>query len=180
MSAERERLRRMREVWRLDAPSAFEVATAVSRTRARRRTADGPSGLWLTSARWGSVGAVLGLAAALSFGARPPQSVTPIRPEALPATPPALGPEPSEPAEAKAADVPEERQSPVRARTRAVPKRSVNPPVAAEQPSEPARPDPSGAARWLAIGRGSDAGPIVVGLPKEGTSEPEREPIRNR
>ena len=177
---ERERLRRMRETWRRDAPSSFEVATAVGRVSARRRAGSNGGDVLATGARWGGLGAFLGLIAALALGAeRPAAGGTPIQPEALALAEPALGQALPKPArEAKPPEAPAAKQSERRPPARTPRMASSAPASEAAIPAEPTAPASSAAGRWLAIGRGSDAGPIVVGLPKDQTTEPASEPAR--
>jgi hypothetical protein len=168
------RRRRLREVWRADAPSDFEVAMAVQRFEARRRNG---RGLGRAALGWALVGALAGLAAtSLASGPRAP--ALGIRPEPLaePTVQVAL-PEPAPPRSpvASAAEpAPRERPRPVPrpALPRAAPAVRETPP-ATETPKDVRRDrdDLARAELWLAVGRGQDAEPILAGLEQHGATD---------
>jgi hypothetical protein len=175
-----EQRRRLAAVWRLEKPTDLEISGALRRYRAARRP---PPSLPRSALSWALVGALAGAASLLaSSSLRHDTPAIGIRaePTAAPVVAPSHALEPAgsvaEPAPAPHEPAPAERVHPPR---RVAPLRAaapVAPSAVADEPASPAdvtrdQDDLARAERWLAVGRGKDAAPILTGLERHGATD---------
>ena len=165
-----EQLQRMRDTWRAGAPSEFETASAYRRFRMRKSLQPGLAQI----ARWCAVGVVAGVLVIRISSWVGPRSETAISAEPTQAAPAAVDTAAArEPERAMPVEPVPELLAPVRVTARAaVPAPSALPPA----PNVTERvnrdnDDLARAERWLAIGRGKDAEPILTGLERHGATD---------
>jgi hypothetical protein len=177
-----ERQRRMRTAWQANEPSAFEVAIAERRIRARAQAADRKlraSTRYRKVLHFGALGAALGCTAMIALGLiDAPNGPSGIRAEPLVVVPmprteppaPATGAVPEPPARSEPSTRSVERAPRATTAPRAAP---ATP--APEAPRAPAverdQADLAQAELWLAVGRGHEAEPILTGLKQSGATE---------
>ncbi len=159
MSMTPERLRRMREVWLVDEPTSFEVAAAFQRFEHAPKRREFP---WL----WGAMGMAAGLLLMLASSTRGPRAAITPEPERLPttdapSTPATETPAPPSPAPQNIEAPP----PPVIRNLRTVSPTSHPAPPASSAAALATDPrDLRAAERWLAVGRGTEADPVLTGL----------------
>src|SRR5687767_6376985 len=168
-----ERLRRMRECWKADAPSDFEIAVAERRIIARTRDGRRRSGTDRRVVELAAIGALLGGALMFAIGTRGTMHSAPtIDAEPLPAA--ATTQAPSEPALAEPIEppAPPPMPDPTSTPPRVAPKPPAKAPSASSEPGPSKEPASVGSERdraeleraelWVAVGGGKDGGGAVV------------------